>query len=99
MPSPLVDRVTERINELVEEETSRKIGELNIVSEVSELPDGTIKIRFTPLSPYSPIAVATGRELRDASMGVDGVKHVTVECVGHMQDELVNRLVNKQAKP
>ena len=96
MPSELAKKVTERINEVVDEETKRRLGELNIVTEVSEMATGSIRIRFQPLSAYSPIAVDTGRSLREAALSVDGVQAVRVECSGHMMDELVNRLVNQE---
>ena len=96
--SELEARVRESLNELVEEETTRKLRELNIVTEISEPRAGEVLVRFSPLSPYSPIAVDTGRMIRDAALRVEGVKSVTVQCSGHMLDELVNRLVNGQAK-
>ncbi|HLQ07012.1 MAG TPA: hypothetical protein VK126_04595 [Nitrososphaerales archaeon] len=96
MPSELSKRVTERLNEVVDEETKRRLGELNIVTEVSEMATGSIKVKFQPLSAYSPTAVNTGRSIRDASLSVDGVKTVRVECSGHMMDDLVNRLVNQE---
>jgi metal-sulfur cluster biosynthetic enzyme len=91
-------RVRESLNELVEEETTRKLRELNIVTEIKEPRAGELLVRFSPLSPYSPIAVDTGRMIRDAALRVEGVKSVTVECSGHILDELVNRLINKQTK-
>ena len=91
--------VTERLDELVEEETSRKMGELNIVTEVSETASGSVKVKFQPLSPYSPLAVDIGRSIREAALSVDGVKTVRVECTGHMMDDLVNRLVNGDPRP
>ena len=96
MPSELSKRVTERLNDVVDEETKRKLGELNVVTEVIEMATGSIRIRFQPLSAYSPIAVDTGRSLREAALSVDGVQAVRVECSGHMLDELVNRLVNQE---
>ena len=96
MPSELSKRVTERLNEIVEEETKRKLGELNVVTDVSEMATGSIRVRFQPLSAYSPIAVDTGRSIREAALSVDGVEAVRVECAGHMMDELVNRLVNQE---
>lgn len=95
MPSELSKRVEAKLNELVDEETKRKFGELNIVTEVSEMATGTIRIRFQPLSAYSPIAVNIGRDIRTAALSVDGVQTVTVECSGHMMDELVDKLVNQ----
>ena len=96
MPSELSKRVAERLNDIVDEETKRKFGELNIVTEVSETNTGSIRVKFQPLSAYSPIAVDTGRNIRNAALAVDGVMTVRVECSGHMMDELVNRLVNQE---
>ena len=96
MPSELSKRVTDRLNDLVDEETKRKFSELNIVTEVSETTTGSIRVRFQPLSAYSPIAVDTGRSIRDAALSVDGVLTVRVDCSGHMMDDLVNRLVNQE---
>lgn len=96
MPSELSKRVIERLNEIVDEETRRKFGELNIVTEVAEMATGSVRVKFQPLSAYSPIAVDTGRNIRQAALSVDGVQAVRVECSGHMMDELVNRLVNQE---
>ena len=96
MPSELSRRVGAKLDELVDEETKRKFGELNIVTEVSEMATGSIRVGFQPLSAYSPIAVDTGRSIRAAALSVDGVLTVRVECSGHMLDELVNRLVNEE---
>jgi metal-sulfur cluster biosynthetic enzyme len=96
LETELTKKVTESLNELVDEETTRKFGELNIVSDVTETPEGTISIRFQPLSPYSPLSVSMGREIRNSALSVPGVKSVRVECSGHMMDALVNRLVNRE---
>jgi metal-sulfur cluster biosynthetic enzyme len=92
----LAKRVSERLDELVDEETTRRLGELNIVTDVSVTSTGSLMIKFQPLSAYSPLAVETGKSIRDAALGVEGVKAVRVECGGHMMDELVNRIVNKE---
>ena len=100
MENELTKKVSERLDELVDEETTRKFGELNIVTDVSETAGGSVCVKFQPLSAYSPLAVDIGRSIRDAVLTVDGVKAVRVECGGHMMDELVNRIVNKEdSKP
>jgi metal-sulfur cluster biosynthetic enzyme len=96
VPSELSKKVSERLNDIVDEETKRKFGELNIVTDVSEMATGSIRVTFQPLSAYSPIAVDTGRSIRQAALSVHGVQAVRVECAGHMMDELVNRLVNEE---
>ncbi|HYC12394.1 MAG TPA: iron-sulfur cluster assembly protein [Nitrososphaerales archaeon] len=98
MEKDLAKRVSERLDELVDEETTRKFGELNIVTDVSETPVGSVHIRFRTLSAYSPTAVGIGKSIRDAAMSVDGVKSVRVECGGHMMDELVDRIVNGDSR-
>ncbi|MDA4121567.1 MAG: hypothetical protein OK456_00120 [Thaumarchaeota archaeon] len=94
MSKEVVDAVRANIFELVEEETGRKLGELSIVTEVFEVTPDVVKARFTPLSVYSPTAVDLGRRIKAAGEKVSGLKKMVVECSGHMQDELVNRLVN-----
>jgi metal-sulfur cluster biosynthetic enzyme len=94
MAEELAKNAREAIYGVVEEETGRKLGELTVVTEVREVAPGEIKVRFTPLSAYSPTAVDLGRRIRDAAGNVEGVSKIAVECDGHMQDELVNRLVN-----
>jgi metal-sulfur cluster biosynthetic enzyme len=96
VPSELSKEVAARLNEIVDEETRRKLGELNIVTEVSEMATGSVRVRFQPLSAYSPTAVDTGRSIRKVALSVEGVQAVRVECAGHMMDELVNRLVNEE---
>jgi len=93
--SELSKVVISRLNDLVDEETKRKFGELNIVTDVSEMATGSIRVKFQPLSAYSPTAVDTGRSIKDAVLSIGGVRAVRVECSGHMMDELVNRLVNE----
>ena len=95
MTSELSKVVISRLNDLVDEETKRKFGELNIVTDVSEMATGSIRVKFQPLSAYSPTAVDTGRSIKDAVLSIGGVRAVRVECSGHMMDELVNRLVNE----
>jgi metal-sulfur cluster biosynthetic enzyme len=98
--SDLEKRVSEHLKDLVDEETTRKFGELNIVTDVTEVSRGSVRVNFQPLSAYSPLAVDTGRSIRDAALAVEGVKTVRVECSGHMMDELVDRIVNKdEIKP
>jgi len=94
--SDLEKRVSERLKEIVDEESTRKFSELNIVTDVSETAAGSVRVKFQPLSAYSPLAVDTGRSIRDAALAVEGVKAVRVECGGHMMDELVNRIVNRE---
>ena len=96
METELTKRVAEKLNDLVDEETLRKFGELNVVTEVAEPTEGTVRVKYRPLSPYSPMAVDVGRAIMTTASAMDGVKSVRVECVGHMMDDLVNRMVNKQ---
>jgi metal-sulfur cluster biosynthetic enzyme len=96
LETELTKKVSARLSELVDEETGRKFGELNIVTEVSDAGNGSVLVRFQPLAAYSPLAVDIGREIRSSAMGVEGVVGVKVECDGHMMNELVNKLVNKE---
>lgn len=96
----VLDRVEQdilaRVNQLVDPETRRTFGELNIILDVKMNEDGTAKVTFAPTSPFSPIAFNIGADIKTAASEVKGVKRVQVVCQGHMMDELVNRLVNTE---
>ena len=94
MTSEVASKAKALVDDVVEEETGRKLGELTIVTEVFEVTPGVVKVRFTPLSVYSPTAVDLGRKIRAAAAKADGARKIVVECNGHMDDALVNRLVN-----
>lgn len=94
MAGELAARAKALVDEVVEEETGRKLGELTIVTEIFEVTPGVIKVRFTPLSVYSPTAVELGKRIKTAAQSAEGARKVVVECSGHMDDVLVNRLVN-----
>src|ERR1700680_2205747 len=70
----LAMKAREVIYELPEEETGRKLGELTMVTEVTEVTPGVIKAKFTPLSAYSPTAVDLGRRIKEAGEKVEGVR-------------------------
>ena len=92
----LLKEVLDRVNQLTDPETDRTINDLNLVTEVKILDDGTIQITFAPNSPCSPTAVNLGVSIRNAAQSVDSGRKVVVVCVGHIMDELVNNLVNKE---
>ena len=92
--SELKNRVLEQVNLVTDLETGRSLGQLNVVRDVDILKEGTIRIVFSPTSPYSPVAFNTGMNIKKAALGVSGVKKVQVVCEGHMQDDVVNKLVN-----
>lgn len=92
----LKELVIDRLNRISDLETDRSLRELNIVLDVQVDKDGTVKIVFRPNSPFCPYAVNLGLDIKNAAIDVEGVKKVIVECQGHMMDELVNRLVNRE---
>lgn len=93
---PIEQEILARVNQLIDPETRRTFGELNIIRDVKMHDDGTARVTFTTTSPFSPIAFNMGTDIKAAATEVKGVKRVQVVCQGHMMDELVNRLVNKE---
>ena len=93
--SELEKQIIDKVSQIKDVETNRTFGEINIVTEVKIVEDGIAKIVFSPTSPYSPIAVNIGMDIKKATSDIPGLKKVIVLCQGHMQDELVNKLVNQ----
>jgi metal-sulfur cluster biosynthetic enzyme len=88
--------ILDRVNQLTDLETDRKINDLNLVTDVKILDDGTIQITYCPNSPCSPTAVSLGVSIKNVVQSMGSERKVVVICVGHIMDELVNSLVNKE---
>jgi metal-sulfur cluster biosynthetic enzyme len=88
-------KIYESTGKLRDPETDKPFSELNIITDIKLEEDYSVKIIFTPNSPFSPIAVNIGLAIRNATLSVQGIKKVNLICQGHMHDEFVNQLVNK----
>ena len=94
----LLKDILDRLGNITDPETGRRLDSTNLILDVDFLQDGTIQIVYSPFSPASPVAVNLGKEIRSAALTATPDKRVRVVCQGHLMDELVNRLVNENVE-
>ena len=91
----LEDKVREAVGKIVDPETGMTFAEMQMITSVKE-DAGTVKVEFIPSSPFCPIAFKLANDVRNAALTVAGVKKVLVYCRGHMMEQQINEMVNKE---
>jgi metal-sulfur cluster biosynthetic enzyme len=94
----LEDKVREAVGKIVDPETGMTFAEMQLVADVKENETGVVKVDFIPSSPFCPIAFKLAMDVKNAALKVAGVKKVLVYCRGHMMEQQINEMVNKEQK-
>jgi len=92
----LEDKVREAVGKVVDPETGLTFAEMQMITNVKEEEPGLVKIEFIPSSPFCPIAFKLAMDVKNAAMMVAGVKKALVHCRGHMMEQQINEMTNKE---
>ena len=92
----LEDKVREATGKVVDPETGLSFAEMHMITNIKEEQPGIVKVDFIPSSPFCPIAFKLATDVKNAAMKVAGVKKVLVYCRGHMMEQQINEMVNKE---
>lgn len=92
----LEDKVREAVGKVIDPETGMTFGEMQMITNVKEEPEGLVKVEFVPSSPFCPIAIKLAADIKAAAKTVGGVKRVQVFCRGHMMEKQINEMTNKE---
>jgi len=69
---------------------------MQMITNVKEEEPGVVKVDFIPSSPFCPIAFKLAMDVKNEAMNVAGIKKVLVYCRGHMMEQQINEMVNKE---
>lgn len=86
----------EAVGKVVDPETGLSFGEMQMITNVKEEEPGVVKVDFIPSSPFCPIAFKLAMDVKNEAMNVVGIKKVLVYCRGHMMEQQINEMVNKE---
>ncbi len=89
--------VREAVGKLIDPETGLTFDEMGIIKEV-RVEGGSVEVVYRPTSPFCPIALKLGLDIREAVEKIEGVEAVKVVCVDHMMADVINKVVNKKGK-
>ncbi|MCJ7431568.1 iron-sulfur cluster assembly protein [Candidatus Bathyarchaeota archaeon] len=92
----LEDKVREAVGQVVDPETGLTFAEMQMITNVKEEESGVVKVEFIPSSPFCPIAFKLSMDIKNAAMKVAGVKKTMIYCRGHMMEQQINEMTNKE---
>jgi metal-sulfur cluster biosynthetic enzyme len=88
--------VREAVGQVVDPETGLTFAEMQMITNVKEEESGVVKVEFIPSSPFCPIAFRLSMDMKNAAMKVAGVKKALIYCRGHMMEQQINEMTNKE---
>lgn len=92
----LEDKVRNAVGKVVDPETGLTFAEMHMITSVKEEKPGVVKVDFIPSSPFCPIAFKLAMDVKHAALKVAGVNKTLVYCRGHMMEQQINDMVNKE---
>ena len=92
----LEDKVREAVGKVVDPETGLTFADMQMITNVKEEEPGIVKVEFVPSSPFCPIAFKLSMEIKNSAMKVAGVKKAKIYCRGHMMEQQINEMTNKE---
>ena len=92
----LEDKVRDAVGQVVDPETGMTFAQMQMITSVKEEEPGVFKVEFIPSSPFCPIAFKLATDIKNAALTVAGVKKARIYCRGHMMEQQINDLTNKE---
>jgi metal-sulfur cluster biosynthetic enzyme len=92
----LEDKVKDAVGQVVDPETGMTFAQMQMITNVKEEEPGVFKVEFIPSSPYCPIAFKLATDIKNAALTVAGVKKARIYCRGHMMEQQINDMTNKE---
>ncbi len=91
----LEQMVRERVGKLIDPETGFTFEEMGLIKEVKVEGDA-VEVVYKPTSPFCPMALRLGLDIRRAVESIEGVRSVRVICAGHLMADAINRVLNRR---
>jgi metal-sulfur cluster biosynthetic enzyme len=92
----LEDKVRDAVGQVVDPETGMTFAQMQMITNVKEEEPGVFKIEFIPSSPFCPIAFKLAADIKNAALTVAGVRKARIYCRGHMMEQQINEMTNKE---
>ncbi len=92
----LETKVFNEVGTIIDPETHLTFSEMKMIRRVEETEPGIVDIEFIPSSPFCPIAIKLAQDIKNKLLSVEGVKAGNVYCRGHVMEQQINEMINKQ---
>lgn len=92
----LETNVYNAVGAIIDPETHMTFSQMKMIRRVEEIESGVVHVEFVPSSPFCPIAIKLAQDIKIKLLSVEGVKAGQVYCRGHVMEQQINEMINKQ---
>ena len=92
----LETKVFNVVGAIIDPETHMTFAQMKMIRRVEETEPGVVDVEFVPSSPFCPIAIKLAQDIKNEMLSVEGVKAGKVYCRGHVMEQQINEMINKQ---
>ena len=92
----LETKVFNVVGAIIDPETHMTFAQMKMIRRVEEIEPGVVEVEFVPSSPFCPIAIKLAQDIKNKMLSVEGVKAGKVYCRGHVMEQQINEMINKQ---
>jgi len=90
----LEKRIADRLRTVIDPETGVDVMRMRLVEDLEADEEGTVQYTFRPSSPFCPLAVTLGLDIKRAVAGVTGVAGQAINVKGYVDAESLAELLN-----
>lgn len=94
-PEELEKIVREKVGKLIDPETGFTFDEMDVIKDV-KVEGRSVEVVFRPTSPFCPLALRLGLDIRRTVEAIEGVESVRVICIDHFMADAINRVLNRR---
>jgi metal-sulfur cluster biosynthetic enzyme len=92
----LETKVFSVVGAIIDPETHMTFAQMKMIRRVEEIEPGVVDVEFVPSSPFCPIAIKLAQDIKNKMLSVEGVTVGKVYCRGHVMEQQINEMINKQ---
>jgi metal-sulfur cluster biosynthetic enzyme len=95
-PGLLRESVIAQLKTVIDPETGADVWRTGLVEDLAIGEYGHATYRFHPSSPFCPLAVMLGQNIKEAVGTVPGITHQTITVEGYVKAEMLTQLLSEE---
>lgn len=91
----LIEEVEEKLRQVIDTETGMDVMRMKLVRDLKVGQGGDVELTFRPSSVLCPLGFQLGINIKEAVLGVPGVKNVQVHVDGFIHAEQLKKILEE----
>ena len=94
----LIEKIEESLTRVIDPEMGMNVMRMKLVRDLKVDRDGDVELTFRPSSVLCPLGFQLGINIKEAVLGVPGVKSVQVHVDGFIHGEQLKKILEEMDK-